>query len=98
MEFFLKMVVVVVLVMVVVLGGGRLYFSALFLYPLYPHGTLVFTLGGGLDGCCDVWCSFDTFEIEFSLKDEKKLRIFGKIFFGNVTQHCIGKCSQLLGK
>ena len=54
--------------------------------------------GGGSGGGGDVWCSFDTFKIEFSPKDEKKLRIFGKIFFGNVTQHCIGKCSKLLGK
>ena len=54
--------------------------------------------GGGGGRCCDVWCSFDTSKIAFSPKDEKKLRIFGKIFFGNVTQHCIGKCSKLLGK
>ena len=28
--------------------------------------------GGGGEGCCDVWCSFDTFKIEFSPKDKKK--------------------------
>ena len=28
--------------------------------------------GGGGEGCCDVWCSFDTFNIECSPEDEKK--------------------------
>ena len=76
-------------------GGEAIFFSFAFV-PFVPSWHPRFHMGGrggGLDGCCDVWCSFDTFKIEFSPKDEKKLRIFGKIFFGNVTQHCIGKCS-----
>ena len=63
-------------------------------FPQNSDGSSFCGGGGGVD----VWCSFDTFKIEFSPKYENKLRIFDKIFFGNVTQHCIGKCSKLLGK